>query len=266
MEHKLATAEKKLLVDLVKLVQKRGLEGENGGWKEFLNVYDKKLGSSLSDPARRSNDVLVAFLLTFKKKEDLQLIARVMQCGANRELIEKFKQETPDKETPEQRLVRLTITHDDYPGNYTFPSYAEVCVSVKLILAFPSLAPAYEIIKNFFCIAKQDWYVTELGKKKSKVIKSTRMLSIDCEMVTCEDGSQALVRVGAVDRDLKVVLDKFVKPDKPVIDYKTDITGVTAEDLERATLSVADIQKKLRRFLSVGTILVGHGLHNDLQG
>jgi RNA exonuclease 1 len=97
-----------------------------------------------------------------------------MQCGANRELIEKFKQETPDKETPEQRLVRLTITHDDYPGNYTFPSYAE------------------------------DWYVTELGKKKSKVIKSTRMLSIDCEMVTCEDGSQALVRVGAVDRDLKV--------------------------------------------------------------
>lgn len=25
-----------------------------------------------------------------------------MQCGANRELIEKFKQETPDKETPEQ--------------------------------------------------------------------------------------------------------------------------------------------------------------------
>jgi RNA exonuclease 1 len=102
MEHKLATAEKKLLVDLVKLVQKRGLEGENGGWKEFLNVYDKKLGSSLSDPARRSNDVLVAFLLTFKKKEDLQLIARVMQCGANRELIEKFKQETPDKETPEQ--------------------------------------------------------------------------------------------------------------------------------------------------------------------
>lgn len=63
-----------------------------------------------------------------------------------------------------------------------------------------------------------------------------------------------------------MVLDKFVKPDKPVINYKTEITGVTAEDLEKATLSVTDIQKKLRRFLSVGTILVGHGLHNDLQG
>ncbi|EOA15059.1 hypothetical protein CARUB_v10028420mg [Capsella rubella] len=235
MEHKLATAEKKVLVELVKLVQKRGLEGENGGWKDFLNVYDKKFGSSLSDPARRSNDVLVAFLMSFKKKEDMQLIARVMQCGANRDLIEKFKEESPDKETPEQRLVRLTIAHFQYPTTYSFPSFAE------------------------------DWFVTENGKKKSKVMKSTRMLAIDCEMVTCEDGSEAVVRVGAVDRDLKVVLDKFVKPDKPVINYKTDITGVTADDLERATLSVTDIQKKLRRFLSVGTILVGHGLHNDLQ-
>lgn len=137
----------------------------------------------------------------------------------------------------------------------------------------------------FLEYASQDWFVTENGKKKSKVMKSTRMLAIDCEMVTCEDGSEAVVRVGAVDRDLKVhlhlnlyrvldlmlfmnqvVLDKYVKPSLPVIDYKTDITGVTAEDVEKATLTVADIQKKLRRFLSVGTILVGHGLNNDLQG
>uniref|UniRef100_A0A1J3FLV9 Small RNA degrading nuclease 3 n=1 Tax=Noccaea caerulescens TaxID=107243 RepID=A0A1J3FLV9_NOCCA len=235
MEHKLATAEKKVLVELVKLVQKRGLEGDKGGWKDFLKSFDKKLGSSVSDPSRRSNDVLVAFLSTLNKREDLQLLAKVMQCDANRNLIEKFKEESPDKETPEQRLVRMTIAHDKYPSFYSFPSYAE------------------------------DWFVTENGKKKSKVMKSTRMLAIDCEMVTCEDGSEAVVRVGAVDRDLKVVLDKYVKPSLPVIDYKTDITGVTAEDVEKATLTVADIQKKLRRFLSVGTILVGHGLNNDLQ-
>ncbi|XP_024007211.1 small RNA degrading nuclease 3 [Eutrema salsugineum] len=235
MEHKLATAEKRVLVELVKLVQKRDLVGENGGWKEFLNVYDKKFGSSVSDPSRRSTDVLVAFLSTFKKKEDLQLMARVLQCDANRKLIEKFKQESPDKETPEQRLVRMTIAHPKYPIDYAFPSHAE------------------------------DWFVTELGKKKSKVMKSTRMIAIDCEMVTCDDGSEAVVRVGVVDRDLKVVLDNFVKPSLPVVDYKTEITGVTAEDLEKATLSVADIQKKMRRFLSMGTVLVGHGLHNDLK-
>ncbi|CAH8335617.1 unnamed protein product [Eruca vesicaria subsp. sativa] len=235
MDHKLATAEKKVLVELVKLVQKQGLEGENGGWKDFLNSYDKKFGASLSDPSRRSNDVLVAFLSSLKKKEDAQLVARVLQGYCNRNVIDRTKQESPDKETPEQRLVRMTITHPKYPIFYAFPSHAE------------------------------DWFVTKTGKKLSKVMKSTRMLAIDCEMVTCADGSEAVVRVGAVDRDLKVVLDKFVKPSLPVIDYKTDITGVTAEDLEKATLSVADIQKKLQRFLSKGTILVGHGLHNDLQ-
>ena len=38
------------------------------------------------------------------------------------------------------------------------------------------------------------------------MIKSTRMLAIRCEMVTCENGSEAVVRVAAVDRDLKVLL------------------------------------------------------------
>lgn len=82
-------------------------------------------------------------------------MARVLQCDANRNLIEKFKQESPDKETPEQvwfgldllflflivscclynlfvwllllqRLVRMTITHPRYPIYYAFPSHAEV--------------------------------------------------------------------------------------------------------------------------------------------
>lgn len=117
-----------MLVELVKLVQKRGLEGEKGGWKDFLNSYDKKLGSSISDPSRRSHDVLVAFLMSFDKEGDRQLLARILQCDANRNLIEKFKQESPDKETPEQRLVRMTITHPRYPIHYAFPSHAQVCM------------------------------------------------------------------------------------------------------------------------------------------
>ncbi|CAG7902207.1 unnamed protein product, partial [Brassica rapa] len=61
MEHKLASAEKK----------RRRLEGENGGWKEFLS--SSGFGLSVGDPSQRSDDVLVAFLSTFKKKEDLQV-------------------------------------------------------------------------------------------------------------------------------------------------------------------------------------------------
>ncbi|XP_019085553.1 PREDICTED: small RNA degrading nuclease 1-like [Camelina sativa] len=72
-------------------------------------------------------------------------------------------------------------------------------------------------------------------------------------------------RVGAVDQNLKVIFDEFVKPDKPVLDYMTSISGVTAEDIKKATLSVVDIQEILRPFLSTGTILVGHSLDHDLK-
>lgn len=62
-----------MLVDIVKLAQKRGLKGNLGGWKEFLNSHDKKFGAGLSDPSKRSHEVLAAFLKTFSKEEDLKV-------------------------------------------------------------------------------------------------------------------------------------------------------------------------------------------------
>ena len=40
--------------------------------------------------------------------------------------------------------------------------------------------------------------------KSSTVMKSTDMIAVDCEMVLREDGTEGLVRVGAVDRHGKV--------------------------------------------------------------
>ncbi|CAN8229812.1 unnamed protein product [Cochlearia groenlandica] len=231
MEQILATAEKKVLVNMVKLVQKRRIEGENGGWKDFLNVYDKQAGSSLSDPSRRSKDVLVAFLTTLVKKQDLQLLATFLKPTPY------VTEESPD-ETVEQRLVRVTVTHDEYPLCYLFPS------------------------------DQKDWVVVGSDKKKKKTNKSNRdeMVAIDCEMVLCEDGNEAVVRVAAVDRDLKVILDEFVKPDQEVVDYRTDITGITAKILQNeATLSLVDIQEKLQMFIFEDTILVGQSLNNDMK-
>lgn len=58
----------------MKLAQKKGMEGSKGGWKQFLSSYDKKNGASLSDPSRRSPEVLLAFLSTFTEEEDLKVI------------------------------------------------------------------------------------------------------------------------------------------------------------------------------------------------
>lgn len=39
------------------------------------------------------------------------------------------------------------------------------------------------------------------------MMESTEMVAVDCEMVLCDDGTEGLVRVGIVDRDLKVLLE-----------------------------------------------------------
>ncbi|CAK9134991.1 unnamed protein product [Ilex paraguariensis] len=96
-------------------------------------------------------------------------------------------------------------------------------------------------------------------------MRSTAMVAVDCEMVGCEDGSEALVRVCVVDRNLQVKLNELVNPNKAVVEYRTEITGISAKDLDGVTYSLADVQKSMKKLLSHGTILVGHSLHNDLQ-
>lgn len=61
---------------MVKFCQKRGLKGEKGEWKEFLAACDRKFGASLSDPGRRSADILLAFLESFTRPEDMEVIAK----------------------------------------------------------------------------------------------------------------------------------------------------------------------------------------------
>nr|GLL30489.1 small RNA degrading nuclease 3-like [Ipomoea trifida] len=41
---------------------------------------------------------------------------------------------------------------------------------------------------------------------------------------------------------LEVKLDEFVKPRNAIADYRTDITGITATDLDGVTCSLADVQ------------------------
>ncbi|KAK7331019.1 hypothetical protein VNO77_25228 [Canavalia gladiata] len=232
MEAKIDLADKKVLVDIVKLSQKRGMKGKLGNWKEFLNSYDKKFGACLSDPAKRSHEILAAFLKTFSEEDDLKFFDNIMRHHSNQYMLERLKDKSHN--SPEERLVQATLRHPLYPLDYSFPSVDE------------------------------GWIIINL-KNKSKVVKSTAMVAVDCEMVLCEDGTEAVVKVCVVDQNLEVKLHELVKPDKGIADYRTEITGVSSQDLEAVTCSLADIQKSMKKMLSKGTILVGHSLHNDLR-
>ncbi|KAL9261185.1 Small RNA degrading nuclease 3-like protein, partial [Drosera capensis] len=62
IDAKFAFAKREVLIQLVKLAQKRGMSGEKG--------VEGRFGATHSDPARRSPADLLAFLRTFKEESD----------------------------------------------------------------------------------------------------------------------------------------------------------------------------------------------------
>ncbi|KAG8595476.1 hypothetical protein GDO81_001530 [Engystomops pustulosus] len=90
------------------------------------------------------------------------------------------------------------------------------------------------------------------------------IFSVDCEMCYTTHGLE-LARVTVVDPSLQVVYDTFVKPDNEIIDYNTRLSGVTEENLKKITTSIRDVQAIMLNLFSADTILIGHGLENDLM-
>ncbi|KAK3141311.1 hypothetical protein QOZ80_4BG0332190 [Eleusine coracana subsp. coracana] len=232
MAKRLAGAEKEVLVEVVRFTQKNGLKGSGGAWKDFLDKNDKKYGASVSDPQKRTRDVLLAFLQTFSK--DFQkYFGKLVKRHKERSAFQQHMKQFPDKVSPEQKLVELTVEHPEYRKNYNFPSYQE------------------------------GWKVLRI-RGASDLMSSSAMLAIDCEMVLCHDGTEAVVRVCVVDNNLEVKLDMLINPSKAIADYRTHITAVSKKDLDGVTTSLADVQKSLKKMLGKGYILIGHSVYRDL--
>ncbi|KAG9275696.1 hypothetical protein AMEX_G10246 [Astyanax mexicanus] len=87
--------------------------------------------------------------------------------------------------------------------------------------------------------------------------------SIDTVMCYTTQGLE-LVRVTVVNSSLQVIYDTFVQPNNEVIDYNTRFSGVSEDDVKGSSSSLRDVQAVLLSFISADTILVGHGLENDL--
>ncbi|XP_077391152.1 RNA exonuclease 1 homolog [Festucalex cinctus] len=89
------------------------------------------------------------------------------------------------------------------------------------------------------------------------------VFALDCEMCYTKQGLE-LTRVTVINSDLKVIYDTFVKPESKVVDFNTRFSGVTAEDLDGATITLRDVQAVLLCMFSAESILVGHSLESDL--
>ncbi|XP_066913573.1 putative exonuclease GOR [Clytia hemisphaerica] len=74
-----------------------------------------------------------------------------------------------------------------------------------------------------------------------------------------------LTRVTVVDFYLVQIIDLFVKPDNPIVDYNTKFSGVTKENLKNVDYSLKDIQEIFMNLFDKDTILMGHSLESDLK-
>ncbi|KAI0365854.1 hypothetical protein BV20DRAFT_982324 [Pilatotrama ljubarskyi] len=115
------------------------------------------------------------------------------------------------------------------------------------------------------------WVETKVSAVDTLLSPSTsdapRIFAMDCEMCMTDEGKQ-LARVCLIDYASGIVVyDQLVKPGKPVVDYLTRWSGITAEALGKATATFEEVQAHIVSVLSATPtpVLLGHSLESDLN-
>lgn len=91
------------------------------------------------------------------------------------------------------------------------------------------------------------------------------IVALDCEMCDTSVGLE-LTRCSLVDGVSGVVLlDVLVKPDLPIIDYRSAYSGITKAMLDPISTQLEQVQAYFLSCVGPNTVLVGHSLESDLH-
>ncbi|XP_017065952.1 myb-like protein A isoform X2 [Drosophila eugracilis] len=88
--------------------------------------------------------------------------------------------------------------------------------------------------------------------------------ALDCEMSYTGRGLD-VTKVSLVALNGQLVYEHFVRPECDIIDYNTRYSGITERDLRSGAKTLAEVQRDLLELIAADTILIGHGLDNDLR-
>ncbi|KAJ3034593.1 RNA exonuclease 3 [Rhizophlyctis rosea] len=98
----------------------------------------------------------------------------------------------------------------------------------------------------------------------STVPNALPIVALDCEMSYTTIGME-LTRLTVLNWEGHVILDELVKPAAEILDLNTRWSGITPEALAGASLDLEGVRRELGRLVGRGTVIVGHGLENDLN-
>ncbi|CAO4362190.1 unnamed protein product [Caenorhabditis nigoni] len=97
----------------------------------------------------------------------------------------------------------------------------------------------------------------------SRDYRSNKIFALDVEMIHTEDGLEA-GRISLVDREGRIMIDEYIRPEGKIIHLNTQFSGIQEFHLENAK-SLKQIHQLMFQFVNRSTLLIGHGLSNDLK-
>ncbi|ENN77708.1 hypothetical protein D910_03793 [Dendroctonus ponderosae] len=115
------------------------------------------------------------------------------------------------------------------------------------------------------------WRVDELfveTEERPMYYESTTNLifALDCEMSYTAAGLE-VVKVAVLNCEGVPIYVEYIRPLNPIVDYNTRFSGIVAEDfINNSSKTLKEVQKDLKKFIFKDTVLIGHGLENDLKG
>lgn len=88
------------------------------------------------------------------------------------------------------------------------------------------------------------------------------LIALDCEMGYTTAGME-LIRFTAVDQNMHILLDELVLPSNMIIDLNSHYSGI--KTLQGVKYDLDGVRKELFKHVDEDTIIVGHGLENDMN-